>query len=590
MIEIIIYLIVFCLPGYIIISRYNNLNDIERITLSLPISIIIIAGLSLLMHICGYPLSPLVLVPLSLLLLIYSIFFKIKLKVPKIPQTLLLVWIVAVIMRLVLMTIIKSPLNGDEFVHFSIGKSFLGSHWASSDIIDNFYTPHTEFPFFLNYRPPLYNFVLGFAFSLFGTSYPVGQILTGFFGAFLVFPTYLISRKFFGKNAAALSSLLVSINPFLVSNSVSITPKIFAAFFILNSIYFGFSKKEYWHYFSMNFALAYLSHYTALWFFIPVAVHHALKHKFNLLKKREVWLSALLIIILLSPWFVRNAILYGNPFYSTTRYIPILPNWFVYSAPRPPTLGEYLSDVGGLKNALAIRLINIVTSYFPPPPGFGNSPHGLSYMLRWNLSGIISPLVFILGAMFLLVLITKKKITHPLILTVAIPSLVAPLAIGWVEPNGVATPSLYALVPIFSIAAIAYIEHVNKRYKKYLITILILSIVANSFILYSDLYSEQKIKAAKLSAIEKLKKEIPQDSIIMSNDAHYFSHYLKTKGVFTPYAEKDYIYNTINQLSVDYLIVVKGHQKQKGLDIQELNQRYKKVYEDSDYIAFHTSG
>lgn len=585
LIEILLLPILLFLPGYVILSGDTRLDDAERVALSLGVSVFIFGLVSLVIHSFGGLLTIYnVIIPVFLILAIFCIICRPELKIPYIGRWLLVIFILSFMLKVFLIPLNEFPESGDTYVHYLSAKSFLTDNWFTSNLINNFWTPYHSFPFPENYRPPLYNFILGVSMVFFGVKLTTAQLTTTLFGAFLIFPAYLIAKKLFNEKIAVLSALFIAINPFLITMSIEVQPRVMPIYFVLLTFYFVLKGRDYWLYFTTSAAFAYLTHYTAIWFLIPIGIYFIIQNR-NFPRTKEVYYSAILFFLILLPWLLRNYLLFGNPIYSTAGYVPIMYHWEVYGSLTPPTLDSYVAHFGGgiiaWMKIIGIRLINIITSYVPPP--HKAIEYGIVWVLSYPLIGIVSPIVLLFGILYLLTLLKNKEFINPIVLTIIFASITAPLIPGYPRSNGVSSDSLTPMIPLFTILAIAWV--CNHKYNNYVLLFLFLTVIIQNGIIFTDRYLHE----FNNEIVEWVKDNTSENSIIMSLEAHRFVFYTDRYGIVTPLANKDDIYRTISNYSVDYFIVSPADIRFRDIDLEELNKKYGLLYNEGGYYIFKTS-
>lgn len=585
MISFLLLVLVFFVPGYSILLTDRRLEDVERLALAPVISVPTISILYFVLSFFGVLNFYTFLIPLVFLCLFFSMKYPDR---PRIPALLAAIFLVSFAVRLFLSPIHPYMLLGDEYAHFLQAQSLSSGKGFTTPILEHLWRG-ISFPVETSYRPPLYSFLLSISFLLSGVGIFPAQLVSVFFGAFLPLPAFLIARRLFNTRAALITLLMVAFNPFLLNRSVAIVPRVVVSFFILSFIYYVLKGKKFWPYIALSASLAYLTHYTALWFILAMAIYLLLKEGRKLFVAREWWFSILLFSVILSPWLVRNLIIFGSPFHSDARFAPFLVVWEDFYGLQPPTLSTYLAKVG-IGWAVITRIINILTSYFPPPPGFGSSPHGLIFMFRYNLSGMISPPVFLIGVFVLLKEIWKKRwnaLREPLILVVLIPSICAPAFIGWREANGVAVSSLVPLIPVYTILASSLIAK-SKHWRAVMIAIFILFFFQTALV-FSVEMEEEKSFPVIAHTLEKL-ASTPRHSILMSRDAALVAFYSGRNTVVTPFTTPERISEVMESLNVSYFVVSPADIQLRGLRPEKLMKEYNLSYSGGGFYVFNVSG
>ncbi|MFH1055302.1 MAG: glycosyltransferase family 39 protein [Candidatus Altiarchaeota archaeon] len=490
----------------------------------------------------------------------------------------IVVLVLALALRVALFELNPNPVVGDSYAHYSYARSFLTAEWFTTDVIDNYWTPYTRFPFPGNYRPPLQDFLhaLGMVFN--GVDYASAVSINVFFGVFLVLGIYLLATRLFNHEVGWISGLLVSVNFFLISRSIELEPRVMVSFFVTMMVYFTVRGRGFSAYAALSAAFAYLTHYTAVWFIIAVVVYQAIRNKYQIFARENI-MAALIFIVVLTPWFVRNYTLFGNPLYTTARYVPFMTKWDEYQSLTPPTPTSYLERLGGgvlgVLKAVMYRLINMVTTYVPPPNKMQE------YGFIWTMSNSVMNLVSLLAftAAILYILSNLRHVSGTLLFFVlAFSSFVGPLWTGYPKSDGVSVDFLSPLTPIFLAYAAAYI--VGRR--GVLLTVIVLSMVAQTALLSGVRISERP----DLKAMNMIGETVPEGSIIMSEDGQRVNFYTGLLAVIPPYEGWDRIVETARAQNVSYYIFTQSDGSLRDVDKEKLGGVGELVWENERFSVY----
>lgn len=169
--------------------------------------------------------------------------------------------------------------------------------------------------------PMGYSLILASSFYLLGMNIHSAHVITAVLGSLTVFPVYFLTKEVFTKKIAVLSAFLIAIDPLHILISAGLWSDAPAIFFLTTSVYFfvRYSKTERTHclyLFTMLVAFATLMRYTSAVFFL-FAFIYLLFTKKNILyyfKKKDLYISLLICVIVLMPQLVYNTSHFGGPF------------------------------------------------------------------------------------------------------------------------------------------------------------------------------------------------------------------------------------------------------------------------------------
>lgn len=158
---------------------------------------------------------------------------------------------------------------------------------------------------------PLFQFSLAVAIKLFGE----GSIpfVAPFFDVLLVISTYFLAKRLFGPSAGVLAALFVSVHPTLTV--FSLVPLVESLFALLLVSAFVFFQKEKFFASGMLLGLAYLTKYNGMLAILSLMLY--LLAWGGTKKYRRLFLLFLGVLLVTSPWLLRNYAMFGNPFHSS---------------------------------------------------------------------------------------------------------------------------------------------------------------------------------------------------------------------------------------------------------------------------------
>lgn len=402
--EIVLMALVALVPGYLLLSLDRRLNDVERLCAAIAVSFILIGGVGLALHLAGVPIlySLLAVVPIAG----YVVWKRVKVTFD-LPKMLLVAFLVALAVRFVLQFFFDAPIVGDSYFHMDLARTFTTDRWFEVDAIDNLWSG-VRFPFPEEYRPPFFNFVMGFFFNLFEASFYIGKILNVIIGGLLVLPTYLIARRFGGEKISTMAALFIALNPLIISQSLETEVRIFVSLLSLLSFYFFIKGKEFWLYSGSFLGLVYMTHYApAIILAATYAAYFVLFDRKSLISKYSIALM-LSFLIISSPWLVRNQLVYDNMFYNTSRYATFVDEFNQFFALEKPTLEDFCSYVTSDPGRfLFIKVTNILRTFLPAPLEASHdtfvwnlNPATNHNIMLSAISMLVTPPLFVLFAIY----------------------------------------------------------------------------------------------------------------------------------------------------------------------------------------------
>lgn len=157
--------------------------------------------------------------------------------------------------------------------------------------------------------PPLFYGIEGAFMLVFGTSYAAALALTGLFSALAFTYFFLLVRRTHGEAAAAVSVLLLGCAPLVFTLSHHVMLEMPALAFVMAAVYhfvryldLGRSLDVYAA--SLAAALFALTRFDGLFLLLFFGLAVAARRRFDVLRRREVWLAALLALAIVLPVYV----------------------------------------------------------------------------------------------------------------------------------------------------------------------------------------------------------------------------------------------------------------------------------------------
>jgi len=563
--------------GYLLLSADRRLTGNERVASSLAASTLVLAASA--MPYFGRPLDHWI--PSSMVVLAAGAVLLRGLPSSSLDRRLLVLFAVAFAMRLALIPSYPFPTGGDSMAHYMFAESLLSSNWFTYQVVDNYWTPYGTPPMPMHYRPPLFNILVAVWLAFSGPSFASAQVVSSLYSAAIVFPVYLLAERLFGERTAKWSACLAVFSPFLVERSVAVEPRTMVTYLLLLTIYFLLKGRQWWPYYSALAALSYLTHPSALWFLLAYAAVYAWMNRGCALN-RQLFYAAVVFAVIISPWLLRNYLLFGSPFYSTNTYLPLLPAVDAYLTLEPPTLDGYVRSLGGWPvgalKAAGIRILNIVTSYIPPP--HKALQYGLVWVLRNSLIGTATPLVMAFA--FASAVALSRRGFNPLVAVAAITSVTAPLPLGWPSSSSVGISSLSPLVPLYIILAVHWALGSRNR------SALLAAIWAAMLIQGAVLLADKSLQGPDFDMLWWVDANTEGNSAIMSADSNVISYYTSRPTYTTPYEPRERIREAIGRFGIDYLVAGKSDLDLRDLDAGWLDRTYRLAYVSRDYRIYDT--
>ncbi|HIK00303.1 TPA: glycosyltransferase family 39 protein [archaeon] len=457
------------------------------------------------------------------------------------------------------------------------------------DYIDQYYVKFDSIPHPEEWGFPMMGILTAPFIALFGKTALAAKLPTLIIGT-IFFPVlvYYLGREFFDKKVGFLAavSVLFYVRTFdLILNGQR---DMACAFFALAGIYFFYKgmnedQAKYFYLMGIFLGVAYLTRQTALIIFPTLLLaYYLIKKRFEL----NLIYGLVLGVLVISPWLIKNYLIFGDPFFSANRYAVWIYGWFpdydpygyfVYWDRLKPSL-FWLST---LNLTLPVHLLSI----FKVIKGFAVQYDFILALTTTTFIGLVStskekikkPLLLTIAFVVIISIIAELVMPyflseHPFLVTFwAVPYLiilfVAIFILGKESPKNrlfaiiwgafavfhavYAFPEvrfLLPLIPMFFIFIWAGFEQLlvkisasSKKFrpehmKKVLALALIIFLIINIFIIYKTLpkWQQKDSEVKQKRIVELIKLSTETDAVIMICNAIIFHHYSGRKTIEMP--------------------------------------------------------
>ncbi|MEW6095646.1 MAG: glycosyltransferase family 39 protein [bacterium] len=569
MLKIIILFILFFLPGYLVLGK--KFQDEEKFGLSLAFSILMYAGLAVILHIFKIPIIwALAAFPLSFI----TLFF--KRPTFNIPLKLFIVFGVTLIIETILCGVSKFPASGDSYWHFAAAKNFLTQDtWTLLPFTEN-YWKGIDVAFYIQYRPPLFNLILGFAFSMFGASFIIAKLVMVLFTTSILLPIYLIAKKLYDEKCAIYSTiLLVTISSFFISLTFEVLVYSAWAYLCLCFFYLYLKRGKYWTYTAILAALSYLTHTSSVIIISSVLLFDLLsnsKEIFNRIRSRNISIKIKylypigIFILIISPWLIRNYLIFDNPLYTTGKYAPFCKDHQALLTLTPPTLQDYLNFILIPINFIQTKLGAIFLTFLPRPYSVTFSTWDIQALwdpvkINWALAGFLSyPLLIVV--VYLIIRRPMQMIPFLFYLGLIACLFLVGFRVGYM---------LSFLLPQCVLLGILGINTVKN--KKIFISFISIILILQCVGIVYDRCKSKEISDEELYSW--IKNNVSEDEKIMNCNVHAIAYFTGRGGFITPNEDMNTILDCIKKWDVDYFIVGNVDLRVRDIDIKLVEEKYK---------------
>jgi Na+-transporting methylmalonyl-CoA/oxaloacetate decarboxylase gamma subunit len=420
--------------------------------------------------------------------------------------------------------------------------------------------------FYMQYRPPLFNLILGFAFSIFGASFEIAKLVVILFNTSVLLPVYFIAKRLYNERCAIYSAiLLVTINSYFLSLTFEVFVYSAGAYFSLCFFYLYIRRGEYWNYASILAALSYLTHPSSLIMIISLILIELIKSRYIIFEKINIkyFYPIFIFILIISPWLIRNYIIFENPFYTNARYASLMRNWEDYCTLNAPTLKCYLEFILTPINFLKTKIGSIFLTFFPRPYSITFSTWDIQALwnpvkLNWAMTGLLSyPLLAVV--LYLLIKKPCDRICLLFYIGLALALILVGFRVGYMQSF---------LLPQCILLGIAGINIIKNK-KIFIFLIGIILILQCMGIVYNK-YKLKEIPNQKLYSW--IKNNISEDEKIMNCDIHAIAYFTGRGGFITPNEDIKTILNCIKKWQVDYFIIGEVDLRLRDIDIDKVEK------------------
>lgn len=570
--EILPMLLISIIPGYLLLSLVKRFSDVERLALSFFVTFSLFGASGLALHLVGLPLMYSLLSIVPVLGIVLWMRQKITFKIPK---AIIVILIVALLARYLPQFLFDHPIVGDSYFHMDLARTFTTDDWFKVNAVDTLWKG-VSFPFPEEYRPPFFNFVMGFFFNLFGTSFEIAKFLNVIIGTVAILPAYLIASKYGNHKIAILVSLFLALNPLMINQSMEAEVRIFTVYLALGSFYMFVKGKENWAYSGVILGLLYMTHYAPA--AILVATYAAYMIMFD---RKSVFSKSTAVIFVtflltVSPWLIRNYAEYGDPLYSSSKSVYMLTEFNRIVSLQPPTKEEFISNIANDPADFAFtKLTNVYRTFFPAPLRGADDTIWLDLDVSKNFNILLNPIgmiitIPVLFASFLYMYPRMKSIgkeKNAMVIYVLIGLVMGFLF--WNFRSPFTHNFLFQQIVILSICGFIFIDGMKKYHKKIIYVSIILLLMVQI-----PVY-QARLDARGDFGQEWITQNTDPDDVIMTRWTNVNLVNLMTdrKTVSMPFEEEDVVIDFARRNGVDYLIIDQLDLDTKKVSIESMSTK-----------------
>ncbi len=242
---------------------------------------------------------------------------------------LLVICIIAFIVQVYFVS--KIHFVADSAHYADTAENLLQGHGFTLDFIDQYFIKFNTVSHQMEWDFPLMSLIVApFIFFLGKTAF-AAKLPTMIIGTIL-FPilTYYLGKEFFDKRIGFLASVSVLFYEAIFTLSFNGQRDMPFAFFLLAGIYFFYiglkgDKAKYFYLMGLFLGLSYLIRPSTLIFFPTLFL------AYYLIKKRielKLIYGMLIAALVMSPWLIRNFLVFGDPFFTANYYANWIYGWF----------------------------------------------------------------------------------------------------------------------------------------------------------------------------------------------------------------------------------------------------------------------
>ncbi|MFX1520180.1 MAG: glycosyltransferase family 39 protein [Promethearchaeota archaeon] len=443
--------------------------------------------------------------------------------------------------------------HGDPAFYYVLAENLVSGKGFTIEYLWHFHVEYSDIAHPIDYWAPGISIITAVFFSFFGESWRVATLVVNFSGTFIVLMVYCWGKYLFNKKIGFVAAFFSSINPYFLTDSTYLGPDttyiftlILASFLIIKGI--NDDNKKFWAIGGCLVGISYLMRYEAATIMITVFIYFIIRRKKLTFKENNFWLCILFFLFIVSPWLIRNSIIFHDPFFSTQRMTGTLFEWEDFYRLSLPPWESHLSYVG-----LRMRLIALRLSLEP-------------------LLGQLSTLGFLFFGIGVYLSSSKKEIWFfyiRAILGLLSTSLLFPVS----TLQGHPFPTSYIdCLPVFIILMVVGLFKFSNKFRNmpfpanrpYLLKIfvfigLLILVTAQTIIIFrgGDFYgrvrSSKSTKEAYGSLGEWIQENTPKDSIIMTRNPWELYYYSRRRAIMIPNEDFQTILEIVKKYYVDYL-------------------------------------
>tara|TARA_Y100000310_G_scaffold345815_1_gene470388 strand:+ start:4351 stop:5862 length:1512 start_codon:yes stop_codon:yes gene_type:complete len=176
-----------------------------------------------------------------------------------------------------------------------------------------FGTPNTGFGVV---RPILLPFLLSFFYKLGGTEI-TSRIVILVFSMLSVYLSYLVGKQLFNKKVGLIAAFLLSIFYLELFHTIRVLVDTPGTTMILLTMYLFwkgyYHNRKYLYWFGLVFALGFMLRFTTGLFLIVILLYLLLTEHLRFLKVKELWISGIIALGAMTPYFIWSYKQYGHP-------------------------------------------------------------------------------------------------------------------------------------------------------------------------------------------------------------------------------------------------------------------------------------
>jgi len=266
-------------------------------------------------------------------------------------------------------------IDRDTAGYMNLAESIAGGEGWVNHSVRYLYALPGSIPYPDSYWSPLFPLFLAGVFRSVGDSFRDAQAVPLLFGIFVPLVVFFLASSLTrSRTTAAIAGAIAVFHPTLVTSSCRVMPEIVMIFFVGLTLALllhpGESRgKEVW--LGVVLGLAYLVKYQNGALVVPVVAYYVLTRPWREAAVRIVTVGVVSVLVT-SPWLVRNAVVFGDPFYSMVRggIISYYPEFggearFVCSLQPPPAAWPFiLTHLRDAKGLVHNSLYTVVGPFF----------------------------------------------------------------------------------------------------------------------------------------------------------------------------------------------------------------------------------